>query len=185
MHKAMLIAFMDGLIVLSSYFMALLMRFDFIFSQIPQEYIAGYLWSMPFWITSTIVVFYVFRLYHSVWRLASISELQMCISAYAALIIVYGLGILFMQLRMPRSYYFMGYIMSCVCCAGMRFSYRYIRFYLRSLQGETKEEGKERDRIMVIGAGTVGQTLIREIRKADSVYAKVVCAIDDNPEKKG
>lgn len=80
MHKAMLIAFMDGLIVLSSYFMALLMRFDFIFSQIPQEYIAGYLWSMPFWITSTIVVFYVFRLYHSVWRLASISELQMCIS---------------------------------------------------------------------------------------------------------
>lgn len=57
MHKAMLIAFMDGLIVLSSYFMALLMRFDFIFSQIPQEYIAGYLWSMPFWITSTIVVF--------------------------------------------------------------------------------------------------------------------------------
>lgn len=91
MHKAMLIAFMDGLIVLSSYFMALLMRFDFIFSQIPQEYIAGYLWSMPFWITSTIVVFYVFRLYHSVWRLASISELQMCISAYAALIIVYGL----------------------------------------------------------------------------------------------
>lgn len=78
MHKAMLIAFMDGLIVLSSYFMALLMRFDFIFSQIPQEYIAGYLWSMPFWITSTIVVFYVFRLYHSVWRLASISELQMC-----------------------------------------------------------------------------------------------------------
>ena len=47
MHKAMLIAFMDGLIVLSSYFMALLMRFDFIFSQIPQEYIAGYLLSMP------------------------------------------------------------------------------------------------------------------------------------------
>ena len=38
---------------------------------------------------------------------------------------------------------------------------------------------------MVIGAGTVGQTLIREIRKADSVHARVVCAIDDNPEKKG
>ena len=124
MHKAMLIAFMDGLIVLSSYFMALLMRFDFIFSQIPQEYIAGYLWSMPFWITSTIVVFYVFRLYHSVWRLASISELQMCISAYAALIIVYGLGILFMQLRMPRSYYFMGYILCFLLTTGLRFSYR-------------------------------------------------------------
>ena len=106
-HKAMLIAFVDVLIVLSSYLLALLMRFDFIFSKIPQEYLAGYLWSMPFWIASTIVVFYVFRLYHSVWRLASISELQMCMSAHAVLIIVYGCGILFMHLRMPKSYYFM------------------------------------------------------------------------------
>lgn len=82
MHKAMLIAFMDGLIVLSSYFMALLMRFDFIFSQIPQEYIAGYLWSMPFWITSTIVVFYVFRLYHSVWRLATVVGANAVVEPY-------------------------------------------------------------------------------------------------------
>lgn len=47
-----------------------------------------------------------------------------------------------MELHMPKSYYFMGYILSCVCCAGVRFSYRYVRFYLRSLQGETKKEGK-------------------------------------------
>ncbi len=74
----------------------------------------------------------------------------------------------------------MGFVLSVVCCAGVRFSYRYIRFYLRSMH-QNKEE--KEDRIMIIGAGMVGQTLIREIRKADSVHAKVVCAIDDNPEK--
>lgn len=180
MHKAMLIAFMDGLIVLSSYFMALLMRFDFIFSQIPQEYIAGYLWSMPFWITSTIVVFYVFRLYHSVWRLASISELQMCISAYAALIIVYGLGILFMQLRMPRSYYFMGYILCFLLTTGLRFSYRMLRYYAGQ-----REQGDYLDRIMVIGAGNAGQALIRELINNRRMNVKICCVIDDNPNKLG
>lgn len=140
---------------------------------------------MPFWIVSTIVIYYIYKLYHSIWAFVSIAEVKRIVMADLVLIPVYVIGAVFMELHMPKSYYFMGYIMSCVCCAGVRFSYRYIRFYLRSLQGETKEEGKERDRIMVIGAGTVGQTLIREIRKADSVYAKVVCAIDDNPEKKG
>ena len=184
-YKSLLLCLADILIVMGSYFMALFMRFDFQIAMIPEEYIAGYFWSMPFWIVSTIVIYYIYKLYHSIWAFVSIAEVKRIVMADLVLIPVYVIGAVFMELHMPKSYYFMGYIMSCVCCAGMRFSYRYIRFYLRSLQGETKEEGKERDRIMVIGAGTVGQTLIREIRKADSVYAKVVCAIDDNPEKKG
>ena len=184
-YKSLLLCLADILIVMGSYFMALFMRFDFRIAMIPEEYIAGYFWSMPFWIVSTIVVYYIYKLYHSIWAFVSIAEVKRIVMADLVLIPVYVIGAVFMELHMPKSYYFMGYIMSCVCCAGVRFSYRYIRFYLRSLQGETKEEGKERDRIMVIGAGTVGQTLIREIRKADSVHAKVVCAIDDNPEKKG
>lgn len=179
-HKAMLIAFMDSLIVLSSYLAALLARFDFIFSKIPQEYVAGYLWSMPFWVVATVVVFYVFRLYHSVWRLASIAELQMCISAHAALIPVYGFGIWFMRLRMPRSYYFMGYIVCFLLTTGLRFSYRMIRYY----SGQ-REQGANIDRIMVIGAGTAGQTLIRELINSKRINAKVCCVIDDNPNKLG
>lgn len=179
-HKAMLIAFMDSLIVLSSYLAGLLARFDFIFSKIPQEYVAGYLWSMPFWVVATVVIFYVFRLYHSVWRLASIAELQMCISAHAALIPVYGFGIWFMRLRMPRSYYFMGYIVCFLLTTGLRFSYRMIRYYAGQ-----REQGANLDRIMVIGAGTAGQTLIRELINSKRINAKVCCVIDDNPNKLG
>lgn len=183
-YKALLLCFADVLIVMGSYFMALFMRFDFRIDMIPEEYMAGYLWSMPFWIVSTIVVYYIYKLYHSIWAFVSITELKRITMANLVLIPVYMVGSWFMELHMPKSYYFMGYILSCVCCAGVRFSYRYIRFYIRSLHGEGKAERKE-DRIMIIGAGMVGQTLIREIRKADSVQAKVVCAIDDNPEKIG
>lgn len=165
--------------------MALVMRFDFRIDMIPDEYMAGYLWSMPFWIVSTIVIYYIYRLYHSIWAFVSITELKRITIADLVLIPVYIIGAVFMELHMPKSYYFMGYILSCVCCAGVRFSYRYIRFYVRSLQNSIRKEEKEKDRIMVIGAGTVGQTLIREIRKADSVHARVVCAMDDNPEKRG
>ena len=183
-YKALLLCLADVLIIMGSYFMALFMRFDFRIDMIPEEYMAGYLWSMPFWIVSTIVVYYIYKLYHSIWAFVSIMELKRITMADLVLIPVYMVGSWFMELHMPKSYYFMGYILSCVCCAGMRFSYRYIRFYIRSLHGEGKAERKQ-DRIMIIGAGMVGQTLIREIRKADSVQAKVVCAIDDNPEKTG
>lgn len=183
-HKALLLCVADALIIIGSYFMALFLRFDFQMDAIPQEYLAGYLWSMPFWIVSTIVVYYIYKLYHSIWAFVSITELKRIMMADLVLIPVYMIGALFMELHMPKSYYFMGYILSCVLCAGVRFSYRYVRFYIRYLTEGKDREGKT-DRIMIIGAGTVGQTLMLEIRKADSIHAKVVCAIDDNPEKIG
>ena len=45
--KVLMLVLADILIVLISYFMALLLRFDFVFSSIPEEYLMGYLWSMP------------------------------------------------------------------------------------------------------------------------------------------
>lgn len=183
-YKALLLCLADVLIIMGSYFMALFLRFDFQLDMIPEEYLAGYLWSMPFWIVSTIVVYYIYKLYHSIWAFVSITELKRITLADLVLIPVYAIGAMFMELHMPKSYYFMGYILSCVLCASVRFSYRYIRFYISSLKSGANKEEKE-DRIMIIGAGTVGQTLIREIRKADSVQARVVCMIDDNPEKKG
>ena len=181
-HKAFLIAFLDALIILAAYLLALILRFDFIFSRIPQEYIEGYIWSMPYWIASTIVVFYGCRLYHSVWRLASISELQMSIIAYIILIPVYALGIFFMRLAMPRSYYFIGYLLSFLMTTGIRFSFRFLRFYVRKREDD---EGSGQDRIMIIGGGAAGQAVIKELVGNRSFHAKVCCVIDDSPNKWG
>lgn len=182
-HKAMLLAFIDIIIILAAYLAALLIRFDFLFSQIPEEYIEGYIWSMPFWIIATIVIFYACRLYHSVWRLASVSEVRMILTAYIILIPVYGAGTIFMELHMPRSYYLMGYILSMCATTAVRFSYRILRAY-------SKRNGqifnvKDREHVMIIGAGAVGQTLIKELINSDKMNVKVCCIIDDNPSKIG
>ena len=181
-HQAILVAFLDALFVVISYGAALILRFDFSFSSIPEAYRSGYLWSMPFWIASTIVVFYAFRLYHSIWRLASISELQMSIAAYIVLLPVYGLGIIFMHLRMPKAYYFMGFIISFCMTTALRFSYRMFQTYFGNREGAGDEE---QNRIMVIGGGAAGQTLIRELINSRRLHTKVCCVIDDNPNKIG
>ena len=180
-QKAFLIAFLDILIILASYMMALILRFDFLFSRIPREYIEGYMWSMPYWIAATIVVFYGCRLYHSVWRLASISELQMSIVAYIILIPVYTAGMFFMKLQMPRSYYFVGYILSFMLTTGLRFSFRFLRFYVGKREGDAQAP----ERIMVIGAGSAGQVIIKELINNPAMHTKVCCVIDDNPNKWG
>lgn len=133
--KVLMLVLADILIVLISYLMALLLRFDFVFSSIPEEYLMGYLWSMPFWIISTIVIFYICRLYHSIWRLASVAELQMILIAYSILAVVYSLGMLFMKMHMPRSYYFIGLLLNFLMTTGLRFSYRLMRFWVNSRSG--------------------------------------------------
>ena len=182
-HRAILIMFVDSLSVMVSYFLALLLRFDFIFSRIPVNYLEGYLWSMPYWILSTIVIFYICRLYHSIWRLASVAELRMIITAYLIIMVVDVAGMLFMHLRMPRSYYFMGYVLCFCMTAGTRFSYRLLRSYTNR---KRQDEGKdEQDRIMIIGGGEAGQILIKELINSSRFHTKVCCVIDDNPNKRG
>ena len=183
-HKALIIAAADVVIILLSYLTALLMRFDFVFMSIPEEYIRGYLWSMPFWVIATLVVFYGCRLYHSIWSLASVAEFRRILAAYVVLLIVYVAGMIFMGLRMPRPYYFMGYIISFCLTTGVRFSYRILRMYAVSAENAAAAD-KIRDRVMIIGAGSAGQVLIKELLNSEKTHVQVCCVIDDNPNKLG
>lgn len=106
MKRAYIILFLDVISVLVSYLAALLLRFDFVFSSIPREYLDGYMWSMPYWVIITVVVFYGFRLYHSIWRFAGMDEAKRIIQAYIALFFPYLAGTIVMDLHMPKSYYF-------------------------------------------------------------------------------
>lgn len=182
LHRAILLAFMDGLIVLTSYFTALMIRFDFQISNIPYAYLEGYFLSMPFWVVSVIAVFYACKLYHSVWRLASALELKMIVTAHMILAIVHCTGMYYMELKMPRTYYFIGYLFAFCITTGLRFSYRIYQAYVESSNVRAPKEDAER--IMVIGAGAAGQMLIRDIMKRD-MNATVSCIIDDNQAKIG
>ncbi|MBP5288979.1 MAG: polysaccharide biosynthesis protein [Clostridia bacterium] len=185
LQRTVILLVLDALFICISYFGALLLRFDFSIGNLVKlypEYLNGFLWSMPYWIISTWVVFYCFRLYQGILQFASVADLVQIIEAYAVLIPVYLLGIWFMQLRMPRSYILGGFFISFMATCAIRFAYRLIRFAFQSRQAKKNDLG---DVVMIIGAGEAGRLLVRELNGSDKVNAKVACIIDDNPAKRG
>jgi len=183
--RMILLAVLDVLSILAAYFFALLLRFDFMYSHIMADsasHIDNYLNLMPLWIAATLLVFYCCRLYHSIWRLASVAELESIFLSYVILVPVYYLISKVTGIHMPKSYYIMGFLLNFCMTTGIRFSFRILRYVGQSI---SHIGSKEVYRIMVIGAGSAGQVLIRELKNSQKVLSKVCCVIDDNPNKLG
>ena len=181
--RALVIAFMDIFAIAFSYFLALLVRFDFQFSKIPKEYLQGYYTTIIPIIAISILVFYFLHLYHSIWRFASVSELARIILAY---LIISGINLLIFticHIRMPLSYWFIGFFASIICTVGIRFAYRFLRAAKNFFIQKGEDYGSER--VMIIGGGSAGKILIHEIVMSAHLHEKACCVIDDNPNKQG
>ncbi len=181
--RAFIIMVADVVAIYICYFFALFLRFDFTFSEIPRQFLDGWLINTPIWALVTVAIFYLFHLYHSVWRFVGIIELRNILAAYLVLIPVYIVISLSVGIRMPVSYHFMGGVLSLFGTTVIRFGYRFFRFL--SYYGRQHTATDPVERIMVIGAGAAAETIIREMASAGRHQCKVLCAIDDNPIKKG
>lgn len=181
-ERALMLAFVDVCVLASSYFVALWMRFDFVYRNIPEIYLDYYIQFMPIYIICALVIFYICRLYHSIWRFASISEFMHIIVAFLVLQIVtifvhYG-----MKIHMPFAFWLMGFMLSFGMVTASRFAYRFIRTGQKFLEQRGRDYGDEK--IMIIGAGSAGKMLIHELIMSSHLSAKACCIIDDNPAKK-
>lgn len=74
----------DILAVNLSYLFVLWMRFDCAFSQIPPVYLQTFLKIAPWHTAFSLLVFWLLRLYKSIWRYAGYSELLRVTAATAA-----------------------------------------------------------------------------------------------------
>ena len=157
-----------------SYFFALFMRFEFSYKSIPKEYFMAYLEFAPIYTVFTIVIFYVLRLYSSLWRFASFNELNRVAGATVITTVFHWAGITVLFSRMPTVIQF------CLTTA-VRFSYRYITMerQRRELRDNIKHNA------MIIGAGAAGQVILRELKNSNESQTRVCCMIDDNPNKWG
>ena len=164
-----------------SYFGALWLRFDLRFSSIPETYLSAFLKFAPFYTVFCILVFAALRLYNSLWRFASISELNRVLVATVGTTLFQIVGITVFVQRMPVSYYIFGAVLQFGMILVVRFSYRYIT--LERARRAKHVHGIHR--AMVIGAGAAGQVIIRELKNSDVADAVPVCVIDDNPNKWG
>lgn len=169
----------DALSLAFSYFIALWLRFDLRYTTIDYPYLEAWKHFLPLYILFSLAVFWYLKLYKSIWRFASYSELLRVSVATIISALFHTVGITLLYIRMPISYYFIGALLQYVAVLGIRFSYRFI-LLIRKIRVK-----QINSRIMVIGAGSAGQMLIRDIQRAGEVDGEVVCIIDDNQNKWG
>lgn len=73
---ALFLIIYDLVVGAGSYFIALWLRFDCRFTEIPYEYLIAWLRFMPIYVVVNVALFWVMHLYQSIWKFASFVELR-------------------------------------------------------------------------------------------------------------
>ncbi len=174
---AIFLAAYDFVAICVSYFLALFLRFDGIYSKIDTKYIEAYSQFILPCAAVSIIIFIFFRMYSGMWRYASFSELVRTSFGSVTSSILHAILITQLVERMPLSYHILGAGFQVAFLVVIRFSYRFVQILKK------RHEPVEGKRVMLIGAGSAGQMILRDLSRAKEVKDKVVCIIDDNKNK--
>lgn len=172
---------LDILCIIAASFLALLTRFEFDFHQIPPEFLKVIYEYGPFIIVVTLIIFTFFHVYSSLWEYAGIEEVFSLIAACLLSAVAKIVVISFTWSIMPRSWYVLDTMYLMILIGATRVSYRLIRLRRQN----RKFPWVKRKKVMIIGGGEAGRTLITEIQNSKYLDQKVACIIDDDPKKIG
>ena len=149
----------DVLAVFAASIVALLIRFDLNIKSVPFQYMDEVWRALPFMIIVTLVIFWLLRLYSSLWSYAGALEMMYVVSAcildtvvVTVLILLRNWGDMY---PVPRSFYILYGLFLFVLVMGCRYSYRGLRV-LRNM----RRAGVYRRNVLVIGAGDAGNQII-------------------------
>lgn len=164
--------------------LALLARFDFHMEEIPEPFLENAWSSLPATAITALLVFWIFRLYSSLWSYAGAVEMTYLVSACMVETII-NMALLLLShpetgYPVPRSYYaFFG-----IFLLGLIFICRYSYRAMRALRNMARDAEYTRN-VLVIGAGEAGNALIKEIKNSRYLKKRVIGVIDDNHGKIG
>ena len=159
-----------------SYFLALWLRFDGIYSAIPDYYLRAYYRFITLYAFICIFIFWLFHLYQSIWRFASYVELMRLMIASALTSLLHAVLITAIFCRMPLTYYLGGMVFQFFFLTAIRFAYRFVNMERK----RTRHAEANMKRVMLIGAGAAGQQILRDINNGkESLEDRVVCFLDE------
>lgn len=174
----------DIISVVGASYLALLMRYSFDMSEIPAHFLEPINRFLPVNILITLLVLYLFRMYHSLWAFAGETELQNLVISSVISAVCYSVGIQFFkaegQQAVPSSYYFLYVFLLISFIFVSRFSYRFFRSLKHKQQNKNNSIS-----VMVIGAGEAANLIIKEIVNSNFSTMVIRCIIDDDKGKWG
>ena len=177
--RMVVLLLVDICVIQFSSFMGLWMRFDMRLQSIPENYrMAAVKYAIPYTLI-TLVIFYVFRMYSSMWSVAGVREACHIVFACVLTSLCQIAGMTMLQLNVPRSYFAISFIILTGCEGLVRLSYRIYRSLFKRY-GEVSES-----RILIVGAGTSGSIILKEIETSQFAHGRVACFVDDDKNKIG
>jgi len=161
-----------------AYFLAYVVRFDF---TLPPPY-ASNLWAtIPVLLVAKALGFRAFGLFQGWWRYVSIRDIFPIAAGCTLGSLLFGAAVfaLWEAHFVPWSIYFLDWVNTLMIVLGVRYVVRTGREVLGRKRGENDR------RVLVVGAGSAGQMIVREIRENPGLGMIEVGFVDDDKAKRG
>lgn len=180
--RIILLVLIDLISIFAASILSLYIRYEFSFADIDKAYINAVLDVYLANAILTLVAFALFRLYNSIWKYASDMELINTILAVAICSVLQLPLYRAFQVKMPNSFPFFYAFLLASFAVVSRFGYRILRSFKNKY---THSGGRARINCMLIGGGSAGNTILKEIESGDHLNMHVACVVDDKAEFKG
>ncbi|MFS0515905.1 polysaccharide biosynthesis protein [Nostoc sp. UIC 10607] len=150
-----------------------------------QEYKAELGIATILFLAVKLTVFWNFGFYRLYWRYASIEELLYITMLMGIAVVIQA--VLFDAMRfipnltlntLPQSLPLIDGLLSCIFIGGVRFSIRIVEKI-----SQQRAVFKPQDRVLIVGAGNAGVSLVQEMQRNPQLGFHPVAFIDDDPRK--
>lgn len=183
-RNLVVILFLDLMALCLSYYVAHLVRFDF---RVSSDQVATLLKTLPVILCIKIGCFFLFNLYRGMWRFTSTRDVVNIFSAsvVSSCLIV---GVLLAYNRFDgfsRSVFIVDLCFTILTISSLRLFVRIFFEHFGSLQIKDDEDEPKPLRLLIIGAGAMGEKILRLMRDSAGRKYQVVGFLDDHPVKIG
>jgi FlaA1/EpsC-like NDP-sugar epimerase len=173
----------DAVLVALAFYLAFRLRFLDSPEGIPARYVDLLVASIGFVVVGKVIVFALAGLYEKWWRYFALPDYAAIVRAAAV-----STGILVVAFTVvqpfnddiPRSVVVIDFLLTLTLIGGARLLVRMV--VERSAQRAADEKGRD---VIVVGAGTGGQMVVRELQLNPNLGARAIGFIDDDPRKRG
>jgi FlaA1/EpsC-like NDP-sugar epimerase len=172
----------DAVLVALAYFLAFQLRFLDQPHGWPHRYEVLFAQSVGFVVAGKLVVFAAFGLYQKWWRYVSGRDFMLILRAGAVasalLVVIFAVAKPFAH-QLPRSVEVTDFVLTLILIAGARLAVRLI------VERPTRGARMPKHEVLVVGAGSGGQMVVRELQLNPALGATAIGFVDDDARKRG
>lgn len=174
-----ILALIDAILINVAYILAYFFRFNF---NIPGYEIKKFLDNAIIITIIYIIIYYLFKLYKSLWNYASTDEFLLAVGGCITGSLVSISYTAIVNERIPYSISILAGIFTTLLVVGVRVCFRISSKSIKLFDRSNKNNFK---RVMIIGAGAAGSMTIKEMKLHPEMRYKPVALIDIDERKIG